>query len=84
LFIFTKIYLVFLEDKKVFEDVPEQPAGQEPVFSWIKNGQPFDPEERFKVLFQVLLALQILMKLMDEVWSFFLRKKIYFRKTKIL
>ncbi|XP_017836914.1 obscurin isoform X3 [Drosophila busckii] len=27
------------------------PAGEKPVFAWKRNGEDFDPEERFKVLF---------------------------------
>lgn len=27
------------------------PAGEKPVFTWKRNGEEFDPEERFKVLF---------------------------------
>lgn len=30
---------------------PEAPDGT-PVFTWLKNGRPFNPEERFKVLFK--------------------------------
>lgn len=30
---------------------PEVPDGT-PVFTWLKNGRPFNPEERFKVLFK--------------------------------
>nr|XP_031831778.1 obscurin isoform X2 [Nomia melanderi] len=26
--------------------------GMEPTFTWLRDGQPFDPEDRFKVLFQ--------------------------------
>lgn len=26
------------------------PAGEKPTFSWRRDGQTFDPEERFKVL----------------------------------
>ncbi|CAG9815903.1 unnamed protein product, partial [Phaedon cochleariae] len=41
------------ENKHVFEDMPEGeilPAGEKPVFHWKKDGTPFEPEERFKVL----------------------------------
>ena len=46
--------LIYAENKKIFEGMPE-PTSQEPEFSWIKDGKPFDPEERFKVLFQVYI-----------------------------
>ncbi|KAG5881050.1 hypothetical protein JTB14_033964 [Gonioctena quinquepunctata] len=41
------------ENKPVFEDMPEGetlPPGGKPVFHWKKDGVPFEPEERFKVL----------------------------------
>ncbi|KAL1110551.1 hypothetical protein AAG570_008079, partial [Ranatra chinensis] len=42
-----------VEEKKVFEGIKEvTKGGQEPVFTWLKDGKPFNPEERFKVLFQ--------------------------------
>ncbi|XP_023017381.2 obscurin isoform X4 [Leptinotarsa decemlineata] len=41
------------ENKHVFDDMPEGetlPPGEKPVFHWKKDGVPFEPEERFKVL----------------------------------
>ncbi|XP_018567720.1 obscurin isoform X4 [Anoplophora glabripennis] len=41
------------ENKQIFEDMPEGeilPPGEKPVFHWKKDGAPFEPEERFKVL----------------------------------
>ncbi|KAK9877930.1 hypothetical protein WA026_020153 [Henosepilachna vigintioctopunctata] len=45
--------LTITEDKQVFDDMPEGeilPAGEKPSFQWKKDGEPFEPEERFKVL----------------------------------
>ncbi|XP_045464007.1 obscurin isoform X4 [Harmonia axyridis] len=45
--------VVVTEDKQVFEDMPEGetlPPGEKPEFLWKKDGEPFEPEERFKVL----------------------------------
>ncbi|CAG9826983.1 unnamed protein product [Diabrotica balteata] len=45
--------LTVTDNKKIFEEMPEGeilPAGEKPVFHWKKDGQPFEPEERFKVL----------------------------------
>ncbi|XP_055686187.1 obscurin isoform X7 [Lutzomyia longipalpis] len=40
------------EDKDIFGELSGGilPQGEKPSFSWKRNGQPFDPEERFKVL----------------------------------
>lgn len=45
-------YLSVCEDKNIFGDKSGKilPAGEQPVFDWKRNGLPFDPEERFKVL----------------------------------
>lgn len=42
-----------VEDKNPFGSLAGQilPPGEKPVFQWKRNGAPFDPEERFKVLF---------------------------------
>lgn len=42
------------EDKPMFPGLPEGllEPGEEPQFTWLRDGQPFDPEERFKVLFR--------------------------------
>ncbi|XP_014257942.1 obscurin isoform X8 [Cimex lectularius] len=37
-------------DKNIFESLDDKNI--QPEFSWIKDGKPFDAEERFKVLFQ--------------------------------
>ncbi|XP_044758879.1 obscurin isoform X8 [Coccinella septempunctata] len=45
--------VVVTEDKQVFDDMPEGetlPPGEKPTFLWKKDGEPFEPEERFKVL----------------------------------
>ncbi|XP_073994362.1 obscurin isoform X3 [Rhodnius prolixus] len=44
--------LTIVDDKKIFEGLTDGKKSNEPEFQWIKDGQPFDPEERFKVLFQ--------------------------------
>lgn len=42
------------DEKSIFAGLPEGllEPGQEPNFQWLRDGQPFDPEERFKVLFK--------------------------------
>nr|XP_016928763.1 obscurin isoform X5 [Drosophila suzukii] len=42
-----------VEDRNPFGALSGQilPAGEKPVFQWKRNGEEFDPEERFKVLF---------------------------------
>lgn len=42
------------DEKTIFAGLPEGflEAGAEPNFKWLRDGKPFDPEERFKVLFQ--------------------------------
>lgn len=44
-----------IEDKQVFPELPSAllEAGDEAHFKWFRDGQPFDPEERFNVLFKV-------------------------------
>lgn len=44
--------LSVVEDKNIFGDKSGKilPAGEQPNFDWKRNGLPFDPEERFKVL----------------------------------
>lgn len=44
--------LTVCEDKNIFGDKSGKilPSGVQPVFDWKRNGLPFDPEERFKVL----------------------------------
>lgn len=58
---FINIY--FSDDKKIFEGLEEsdllQP-GEQPNFTWLRDGQPFDPEERFKVLFKVCFKMKFL------------------------
>lgn len=48
--------LFVLDDKKLFEGLEDaellQP-GEQPNFTWLRDGKPFDPEDRFKVLFKV-------------------------------
>ncbi|XP_054277501.1 obscurin-like isoform X3 [Macrosteles quadrilineatus] len=43
------------DDKKLFEGLEDaellQP-GEQPNFTWLRDGKPFDPEDRFKVLFK--------------------------------
>lgn len=42
------------DEKTIFAGLPEGflEAGVEPNFKWLRDGKPFDPEERFKVLFE--------------------------------
>ncbi|XP_014485518.1 PREDICTED: muscle M-line assembly protein unc-89-like isoform X3 [Dinoponera quadriceps] len=42
------------DEKPLFAGLPEGllELGTEPHFTWLRDGQPFDPEERFKVLFK--------------------------------
>ncbi|XP_012537087.1 obscurin isoform X3 [Monomorium pharaonis] len=42
------------DEKPLFQGLPEGllELGTEPRFIWSRDGQPFDPEERFKVLFK--------------------------------
>ncbi|XP_043277221.1 obscurin isoform X7 [Venturia canescens] len=42
------------DEKTIFAGLPEGflEAGTEPNFKWLRDGKPFDPEERFKVLFE--------------------------------
>lgn len=43
------------DEKEIFKGLGSsllQP-GEEAQFQWLRDGQPFDPEERFKVLFKV-------------------------------
>ncbi|KAG7203298.1 hypothetical protein KM043_010391 [Ampulex compressa] len=42
------------DEKPLFFGLPEGllEPGTDPKFIWMRDGQPFDPEERFKVLFQ--------------------------------
>lgn len=48
------------DDKNIFEGLEEADLlkpGESPNFTWFRDGKPFDPEERFKVLFQVLYEI---------------------------
>lgn len=43
----------FTDTKVLFDNLPQDeilPPGEKPSFSWKKDGQPFEPEERFRVL----------------------------------
>lgn len=43
----------FVDTKNLFDDLPENellPPGEKPAFQWKKDGEPFEPEERFRVL----------------------------------
>ncbi|XP_063991062.1 obscurin isoform X5 [Diachasmimorpha longicaudata] len=42
------------DEKTLFAGLPEGifEPGTEPSFKWLRDGKPFDPEERFKVLFE--------------------------------
>jgi hypothetical protein len=47
--------MVLSGEKEIFKGLGSsllQP-GEEAHFQWLRDGQPFDPEERFKVLFKV-------------------------------
>ncbi|XP_046810938.1 obscurin isoform X2 [Lucilia cuprina] len=50
---FCEATVTTAEDKNPFGSLAGQilPPGEKPVFQWKRNGAPFDPEERFKVLF---------------------------------
>lgn len=44
------------DDKKLFEGLEDSELlkpGEQPNFTWLRDGKPFDPEDRFKVIFQV-------------------------------
>jgi hypothetical protein len=46
---------VLSDEKELFKGLGSsllQP-GEEAKFQWLRDGRPFDPEERFKVLFKV-------------------------------
>jgi len=46
---------VLSDEKELFKGLGSgllQP-GEEVKFQWLRSGRPFDPEERFKVLFKV-------------------------------
>jgi len=46
---------VLSDEKELFKGLGSgllQP-GEEAKFQWLRGGRPFDPEERFKVLFKV-------------------------------
>lgn len=45
-------HVTICEDKDIFGANSGKilPAGEQPTFEWKRNGVPFDPEERFKVL----------------------------------
>lgn len=40
------------DDKMLYLPEGFLEPGMEPQFTWLRDGKPFDPEERFKVLFQ--------------------------------
>lgn len=44
--------VTIVTEKDIFGDLGDTPVveGEEPIFHWKKDGEPFDPEERFKVL----------------------------------
>ncbi|XP_034942777.1 obscurin isoform X3 [Chelonus insularis] len=46
--------LTITDEKTLFAGLPEGifEPGTEPQFKWLRDGKPFDPEDRFKVLFQ--------------------------------
>lgn len=46
------IFFIYSEHKDLFADLTgELPSdGEKPNFVWKRDGKPFDPEERFKVL----------------------------------
>ncbi|XP_066993446.2 obscurin isoform X3 [Anabrus simplex] len=47
--------VMVVDEKKVFaglENVNPLEPGEKPEFQWLRDGKPFDPEERFKVLFK--------------------------------
>jgi hypothetical protein len=46
---------VLSDEKELFKGLGSsiQQPGEETKFRWLRDGRPFDPEERFKVLFKV-------------------------------
>lgn len=45
--------ICFTDTKVLFDNLPQDeilPPGEKPSFAWKKDGQPFEPEERFRVL----------------------------------
>ena len=52
----VKIFLCVPDEKAIFRLLDSQrllQPGETPDFHWYKDGAPYDPEERFKVLFRV-------------------------------
>lgn len=41
------------DEKEIFAGLEDELVGGVPKFSWLKNGKPFSPEERFKVIYKV-------------------------------
>jgi hypothetical protein len=48
----TEARVTIVTEKDIFGDISESPLeeGEKPKFHWKRDGEPFDPEERFKVL----------------------------------
>lgn len=44
---------VISAEKDVFKGLADGPPGEKADFKWLRDGKPFDPEERFKVQFRV-------------------------------
>lgn len=50
----SKLPTISPDDKNIFFELPPGgegllAKGEKPSFAWKRDGQPFDPEERFKV-----------------------------------
>jgi hypothetical protein len=49
------VYTNTPEEKNVFKLLEDRVAspGEEPMFTWFKDGEKFEPSERFQVMFKV-------------------------------
>jgi hypothetical protein len=47
------IFILISAEKDVFKGLADGPPGDRADFKWLRDGKPFDPEERFKVQFRV-------------------------------
>lgn len=55
-FVYLISAILFSDDKTIFYGIGDSDllkSGEEPQFKWLRDGQPFQPEERFKVDYKV-------------------------------